>query len=180
MALITRISKLFTADLHAVLDRIEEPEALLRQAIRDMEEEIARAEQQVKWLAHEHGQLETRKQEIEGALRDVEEQLDVCFAAGKEDLARSSIRRRLEAERRVKELTRRIAAAEKSLAEQRAALEENRRYLAGMRQKAEILVEDEASRASGPDERLVASGEAVSDDEVEVAYLRERQRRAAS
>ena len=41
MALITRVSRLFQADFHAVLDRIEEPEVLLRQAVREMEEELA-------------------------------------------------------------------------------------------------------------------------------------------
>ena len=45
MALITRVSRLFQADFHAVLDRIEEPEVLLRQAVREMEEELARDEQ---------------------------------------------------------------------------------------------------------------------------------------
>ena len=45
MALINRMSRLFTADVHAVLDRIEEPEALLKQAIREMEEEVQGAEQ---------------------------------------------------------------------------------------------------------------------------------------
>ena len=38
MALITRFSRLFRADLHAVLDRIEEPDVILRQAVREMEE----------------------------------------------------------------------------------------------------------------------------------------------
>jgi phage shock protein A len=33
MALINRISRLFKADFHAVLDQIEEPEGLLKQAI---------------------------------------------------------------------------------------------------------------------------------------------------
>ena len=42
MALIKRLSRLFAADLHAVLDQIEEPEALLKQAVREMEEELAR------------------------------------------------------------------------------------------------------------------------------------------
>ena len=34
MPLINRVSRLFRADLHAVLDRIEEPDVLLRQAAR--------------------------------------------------------------------------------------------------------------------------------------------------
>ena len=47
MALITRVSRLFQADFHAVLDRIEEPDLLLRQAVREMEEELARDEQRI-------------------------------------------------------------------------------------------------------------------------------------
>ena len=61
MALITRVSRLFQADFHAVLDRIEEPEVLLRQAVREMEEELARDEQHSKVLHHEQGQLTTRE-----------------------------------------------------------------------------------------------------------------------
>ena len=38
MALINRVSRLFKADFNAVLDQIEEPEQLLKQAIRDMED----------------------------------------------------------------------------------------------------------------------------------------------
>ena len=44
MALITRVARLFRADFHAVLDRVEEPDILLRQAIREMEDDLARDE----------------------------------------------------------------------------------------------------------------------------------------
>ena len=37
MALVTRLSRLFQADFHAVLDRIEEPDLQLRQAVREMQ-----------------------------------------------------------------------------------------------------------------------------------------------
>ena len=47
MALINRISRLFKADFHAVLDHIEEPEALLKQAIRDMEDDLAKTKQRI-------------------------------------------------------------------------------------------------------------------------------------
>jgi phage shock protein A len=71
MALINRVSRLFTADLHAVLDRIEEPDALLRQAIREMEEDLANTEQRIGWLEHERDQLAGRQTEIEQSLADV-------------------------------------------------------------------------------------------------------------
>ncbi|RLA35148.1 MAG: hypothetical protein DRR11_01080, partial [Gammaproteobacteria bacterium] len=53
MALINRISRLFKADFHAVLDQIEEPEQLLKQAIRDMEDELATTEQSIILCAHD-------------------------------------------------------------------------------------------------------------------------------
>ena len=96
MALITRVSRLFQADFHAVLDRIEEPEVLLRQAVREMEEELARDEQRSKMLQHEQRQLITRATDLEQSLHDIEEELDVCFDAGNDDLARACIRRKLE------------------------------------------------------------------------------------
>ena len=97
MALITRVSRLFRADLHAVLDRIEEPDILLKQALREMEEALARDEQRVKLLTHEQAQLSSRAQEVEQSLSDIEEELDVCFDSGKDELARALVRRKLEA-----------------------------------------------------------------------------------
>ncbi len=65
MALITRVSRLFQADFHAVLDRIEEPDVLLRQAVREMEEELARDEQRSKLLQHELRQLINRATDLD-------------------------------------------------------------------------------------------------------------------
>ena len=57
MALVNRISRLFSADFHAVLDRIEEPDLLLRQAIREMEEELAKSEQRIRCLERDQADL---------------------------------------------------------------------------------------------------------------------------
>ena len=82
MALITRVSRLFQADFHAVLDRIEEPEILLHQAVREMEEALAREEQRSKVLQHEQRQLINREANLKQSLHDIEEELDTCFEAG--------------------------------------------------------------------------------------------------
>jgi phage shock protein A len=177
MALINRVSRLFTADLHAVLDRIEEPDALLRQAIREMEEDLANTEQRIGWLEHERDQLAGRRTEIERSLADVEEQLDVCFQSGEEQLARSLIRRRLESERLARHLETRGAANAQELDSQQTALDENARRLESMRQKAELLTDHAGDEyRSGADD--VKREFAVGEDEVDVAFLREKQRRA--
>jgi phage shock protein A len=50
MTLITRITRLFKADLHGILDGLEEPQEVIKQAIRDMEEDIATQERRLEEL----------------------------------------------------------------------------------------------------------------------------------
>jgi phage shock protein A len=169
MALINRMSRLFTADVHAVLDRIEEPDVLLKHAVREMEEEVARGEQHVRALEHEHATLGERHRKTRATLAELGEQLDVCFANGNEDLARKVLKRRLETERLERYVDERRAALERELAARRAALDEQREQLDVMRQKAELWT-------AAPSKADFAVGDA----EVEVALLRERQKRQPS
>ena len=99
MALITRVSRLLRADLHAVLDRIEEPEALLRQAVRDMEEDLAGTSSVAGLLRHEQAQFMRRQGDLVQSLHEMEQELDVCFDSGKDELARALVKRKLEAQR---------------------------------------------------------------------------------
>ena len=178
MALITRVSRLFQADFHAVLDRIEEPEVLLRQAVREMEEELSRDEQRSKFLTHELGQLTARESDLEQSLHEIEEQLDVCFDAGNDDLARTSIKRKLETQQFCKGLTRKRQTLQKTLEELDTGLKENRARLESMRQKAELLAEE--SERTRPADNWTLPGINVRDEDVEVAFLREKKHRRRS
>ena len=173
MALINRMSRLFTADVHAVLDRIEEPDVLLKHAVREMEEELARGEQRVRALTHEHESLGERQAKTAACLADLGSQLDVCFESGNEELARKIIKRRLETERLERHVVERRAALNKELAALRAAVEEQREQLDVMRQKAELL-------ATAAADDFVTGDFVVGEADVEVALLRERQKRQRS
>jgi len=176
MALITRVSRLFRADLHAVLDRIEEPDILLRQAVREMEEALTGDERRIKLLVHEQGELNARAQGIEQTLADIDEELDLCFASDKDDLARALIRRKLEAQRTQKQLRRSRETLARTLTGLSQRLEERRGQLEGMRQKLALLAED---RDGGPSDDGSRRPEPVlREEDVEVAFLREKQRRS--
>ncbi len=184
MALINRISRLVKADFHAVLDQIEEPEQLLKQAIRDMEDELAEAEQRVKLCAHDREALAVRKSELEATIAGVDEQLDLCFASKKEELAKTQIRKKLEAERILKRLQSKFGANEKYLEEQQATLDQNRATLESLRQKAELFSKRSPLQNDGVSEfddiGWMAREMNVSDDEVEIAFLREKGARSSS
>ncbi len=177
MALITRLARLFRADVHAVLDRIEEPDVLLRQAVRDMEEECGRDAQRAALLGREQEQLAARRAELDQGLAEAEEQLDVCLRSGNDELARPVIRRQLEAQRARRQLAFRAKALDDEQAALRRRLDDNRRRLEAMRQKAELLADDVPLPA---EERWIAPDLTVRDEEVEVVLLREKQRRAQS
>ena len=173
MALINRMSRLFTADVHAVLDRIEEPDVLLKHAIREMEDELAHSEQRVRQLEHEREALVERHRKVQAALA---EQLDVCFANANEELARKVVKRKLETEKLGQHVAERGASIAKELSERRALVDEQRERLDVLRQKAELL----AAAPSGGADEWGRAGFTVSEDEVEVALLRERQTRKPS
>ncbi|MGD8594751.1 MAG: PspA/IM30 family protein [Gammaproteobacteria bacterium] len=176
MALINRLTRLFRADMHAVLDRIEEPDVLLKQAIREMEEALSHNEQQLKILNHEMGQLTARRDELEQSLADLEQELDICFESAQDDLAKALIKRKLEAERFRKFLARKRDTLQNSLTELNERVEQNRRQLDGMRQKAEVLAEDVTPRDQ--DYHWNAPDFTVREEDVAVAFLREQQKRS--
>ena len=101
MALITRLSRLFEADFHAVLDRIEEPDLQLRQAVREMQLALDQNQQRLKLLQHEAEQLAKAAVELTASLEGYDEELDICLAANKDDLARDLLRRKLAADRQL-------------------------------------------------------------------------------
>jgi phage shock protein A len=174
MALITRISRLFTADFHAVLDRLEEPDVLLKQAIREMEEELARCEQHRVDLEREQAQLARKESDIDSLLVRLDEELDLCFAEGASALARPLVKRKLVQSHLQKAVRTRRDALQEDLEATLARLVENRERLAGLRQKAELLCEG-SSRAAGEAEAVAEPP--ITEADVDVALLKEQQRR---
>lgn len=179
MALITRVSRLFKADFNAVLDQVEEPELMLRQAVREMQEDLEAREQRLRIAACEEQEIRRRRDALTRSLQELDGQLDLCFESQKPELAKKLVRRKLEARRLEKHLADRSATLESCLDEQRATIEEHRMTLDGLRQKAEILTQRKRQpEGSGTAAEACARELVVTDDEVEIAFLREQSRRA--
>ena len=178
MALITRLSRLFKADVHAVLDHIEEPEVLLRQAIREMQDVIAQDEQRLKLTENELRQMKSRKQQMQHGVDEIETKLDVCFRSQEDDLARSLIKRKLEMQKHEQHLINRQADLQQVLQDLKGLMSERKQTLHSMQQKASLL----ATESAKPDvvDDWQTSSLDVRDEDVEVAFLQEKQRRASA
>ena len=174
MALVTRLSRLFQADFHAVLDRIEEPDLQLRQAVREMQFALEQDQQRLQLLQHETTRLDKAGIAAEADLKDFDEELDICLAAKKDDLARDLVRRKLGVEKQIQTLQQQfasIAIQREQLAKQ---IDEQNQQLSSMKQKLELLVSDEDPFAGS----LCNQTDAIRSEEVEIALLREKERRA--
>jgi phage shock protein A len=176
MALITRISRLFQADFHAVLDRIEEPDIQLKQAIREMQLDLQQSEQRLALLQHESEGLSSLTTEANAKLGAFDEELDICFTAKKEDLARDLIKRKLEVTRQLQSSEKQNVALKSSIQNLELNIEENHEQLENMIQKLELLVSDSVSVRGH--QASVSPG--VRSEEIEIEFLREKQKRAAS
>lgn len=178
MALIDRFSRLFRADLHAVLDRIEEPDIVLQQAVRDMEDELVAESRQHDLLRNEIQRLDAQSKDIEQKLARIDDELNVCLEAENDDLARSTLRRRLEAEQLLQIIRRQRQQLTQQSDLLNTRLQQNRTRVQDMQQKLELLVRRESHIQQ---DAVYANPELfVRDEDVEVALLREKQKRRQS
>jgi len=177
MALINRIGRLFRADVHAVLDRIEEPDVLLKQSVREMEAAIAKDSNRIKSLNDENEQLIKRRTALENSIDQFNDELDVCFTAGNESIARSIIKRKLVCQHQIKHLKQKSEALVESVLNLQSQLEENQRLLVDIEQKMAFSAEKDSSGSLCNASEITDF--AIQDEDIEVAFLQEQQRRKA-
>lgn len=176
MALITRISRLFEADFHAVLDRIEEPDLQLKQAVREMQFALDQDRQRLKLLQHKADQLAKSTSDLASGLKGFDAELDTCLAAKQDELARDLIRRKLAGDKQLQALQQQSAGVEAQRQQLTAEIDEQSQQLTSMKQKLELLVSDDRVFAGGN----FVQTEVIRSEEIEIALLREKERRAKS
>ena len=172
MALITRVSRLFHADMNAVLDQIEEPELLLKQAIREMEETLSNNERQIKLLALEQQKLQGQETELKQALTNLDKQLTLCFESDKDNLARSLVKRKLETTHYLKSITTKISHSAETANQLKAQLKEQQSQLSSMEQKADIFKQDTTANNAN----WTVHSPAIEDEDIDIAFLAEKQK----
>lgn len=181
MALITRIGRLFCADFHAVLDKIEEPDILLKQALREMEEIVAKDIHRSKFYAKEQARIELKINETEENIKKVDLELDICFSSNENDLAKNQVKRKLQMQLYEKHLHNKNSSIKIKNKELDKKISENKNKLLSMQQKLELLmdVEDKCE----VDNINVTTGYnpniSITDADVQVAFLRESQARSS-
>lgn len=180
MALINRLTRLFKADLHTVIDQLEEPVMLLKQAVREMEETLQEEQQRLKEVQNRLEQMDRRYKKIGRTITTTDEELDICFEAESETLARQLIKRKLEAQQQQKNLTIQQENLQQRIKQHQQEIDEQQPKLDEMRQKLESLSTGQPQQSRDPFSITDGTTIIISDADIEVALLREKQQRSRS
>ncbi|MCO7222812.1 PspA/IM30 family protein [Pleionea sp. CnH1-48] len=176
MTLLRRISTLFKADMHAMLDHIEDPQALLQQSLREMDAVIQEQLHKQQSLEKDCLRLNKQIEATRSELSRYEEELDLCFAQQQDELAKNIVARKLTAELRLQTGLRQLEESEAQQEELVKRLAEMQQQYRQLQQQAEVFV-DEAAKETVTSENL---GVALDAHAIEVAFLKEKQKRANS
>jgi len=173
MNILTRISRLFKADIHGILDSLEQPEIILQQSVRDMQSEIDKAELTISELDKQQDKLEQKHQCLEANIKELQEQLQFCFSENNEALGKSVVRKKLQAEVSLKELSRQLANRTEEKKLKISETDERKEKLQAIRDKLALFTEKTGLNESYLASKL-NSNSIITQDDIELAFLYEK------
>ena len=94
MGIMTRMLRLCKADVHGVMDQLEDKGLLLKQYLREMEASLDHKERQVNALSQNHTDLSRQIARHQEEMNKLEGDLNLAVQKEKDDIARMLIRRR--------------------------------------------------------------------------------------
>ena len=93
MAIIARIVKILKADIHGVMDRLEDRRLLLKQHLRDMEEVLLRKEAKLRQMKISHNQKQKDLADYRQQWEALDHDLAVALRKNRDEIARLLLRK---------------------------------------------------------------------------------------
>jgi phage shock protein A len=93
MGIMTRFMRLCKADIHGVMDQLEDRTLLLRQYLRDMEEELGQKESRLRKLVVSREKLQRDYDRYVGECEKLEKDIEAALKKSRDDIARLLIKK---------------------------------------------------------------------------------------
>lgn len=93
MGIFTRMLCLFKADIHGVMDRLEDRDLLMKQYLRDMESELRQKEAHLTGLEQLIREIDRKTEAVSREIDSLEKDLGLSLKEEKDDISKMLIRR---------------------------------------------------------------------------------------
>jgi phage shock protein A len=93
MGIMTRFMRLCKADIHGVMDQLEDKGLLLKQYLRDMEEELGQKEARLRKLVVSRDKLQQDCDKYSGECKKLDADIESALKKNKDDIARLLIKK---------------------------------------------------------------------------------------
>ena len=186
MAILNRVRRLVRADLHAILDSIEDPQAVLKQAIREMAEALDRKRALLLQSEQAIHSLESCCRRLTEKLAGTDQDLELSISKSTDDLARQVIARRLMIGKQLQQYQGRLQASRQRWQALSEEIQSQQEQFDSIRERAELLIpplpndspESVAESILTPTPAPGRGSEpSVSEAEIEIEWLRLKQKR---
>ena len=179
MGIMTRFARLWKADVHGFMDQIEDKGLVLKQHLREMEDELARKDARANRM---FGMKQSRERELARAVREtnrIEEDLAAALESDRDDIARFLIRKLKTVEAQKQELENFVEILDGDLEGLCECVRTQRGQYDQLRLQAAAYLhraEQEAFRQTLSDCAATGAGACtdVSDEDVELELLRRK------
>ncbi len=178
MSILTRVTRICRADIHGVMDQLEDRGLLLNQYLREMETELERKETRLEQImaSREQAQQEylanTRERE------KVEQDLAMAIEKDKDDIARFLIKKLKPLTHHQEELSSHIEALDREITQFRQTVEEQRFQYEQLQLKSrEYFHKTERQQWEQTLSPVIPGGysQELSEEEVELELLRRKE-----
>ena len=185
MGIMSRLIKILKADVHGVMDRLEDKALLLKQHLRDMEEALMVKETELKKRTASRRRLCHDREKFKQQCKTLEQDLTVAVQKDKDDMARMLIRKIKPLANLTADLGHHIEALDKQIVRFKDSLDLQRIQYEQLRQKASEYFQKSETHAWEPSPATVIAdnipGELTEAEvELELLLLKENLKGGAS
>lgn len=178
MAIMTRILRLWKADIHGVMDQLEDKELLLKQYLREMESSLDEKENRLKSITASLKRIENTHNQCEQEIEKLEEDLKLALRKENDEIARLLIRKQRSQQIYLQEMQRQQHNLEQDRTSLIDSLKEQRLQYETMRAKTEAYCRDAEMRKQNDSFSSAHDSfgdRGIDDNEIELELMRRKE-----
>lgn len=140
MGILSRMKTIFKSEVNAALDKVEDTEKMLNQTVLDMQEQLAKAKQQVAIAIADEKRLERSYLENQQLAEQWMDKAKLAVQKGNDELAKAALERKVEYENLANEYKKQWEAQKASVEKLKVSLRDLERKVDEAKRQKDLLI----------------------------------------